>query len=205
VPRKRELYIQRYWREWSKRYAEVRLRLKREEYEILRKLADSRNMTVKAFLLDIVNQIASIEKEKNELMNKLKLYEKDIQLVNQLQKDLFDCRNKLKSMELSVSKCREYEQCCNRYREEYNKCFDAYNMIEQSYVELEKRLREAENRNKMLSEMLEEVMGLLSSSISAICWYEERYVSWRKTDCRQWEDKLSKIKDKMREKLHINI
>jgi len=60
---KKELYIQRYWREWARRHPEVRLRLTREEYEELKKLADKANMTIKAFVLDSIRNILKYKKK----------------------------------------------------------------------------------------------------------------------------------------------
>jgi len=202
VPRRRELYIQRYWREWSKRYAEVRLRLKREEYEVLRKLADSKNMTIKSFILDMINNVVSIEKERNELVKKLKSYEKDIQLVNQLNSELSKCRNSLKVYEdCCREKEKDYRECVS-YLKECNNYVESCKNVEERNKELEKRLKESENRSKILSDNLKEFMDMLDSIIRRLCFYESRCYGYS-TECRQWEKKFENIKDKLREELHI--
>jgi len=201
VVRKKEDAFHRYLRKWYSRHVDIKLWLKREEYEVLKKLADSKNMTVKAFLLDIANQVVSIEKEKNELMNKLKLMEKSSQLVEELKKKLNECN-------VYERCCREkekdYKECIN-YLNEYKNYVESYNVIEQRNKELEKRLRELESRNKVLNDKLVEVVRELSSVINDLCIIDYHFHDYRGPKCKQWKDKFESIKDMLRNELHIYL
>jgi len=198
--KEREDAFHRYLRKWRKEHAYVGLWLKREEYESLKKLADSMNMTIQSFLVSIAKGVIDIGKVKSELESKLKSYEKDIQLIDQLKKDLFNCRNQLKSMELTISKYREYEKRCNEYAEYLKECnsyVESCKNLENNYKELEMRLRGLNSKNRMLSDKLGEVVGMLNSVIERLCYYEEKYVSWYSRECKQWKDKLDKLKEEL--------
>jgi hypothetical protein len=57
--RKKERYIDR----WRKQHKEVRLYLKKEEYEALERLASEHNVTVKDFILKFINDINDAAEE----------------------------------------------------------------------------------------------------------------------------------------------
>jgi len=60
-----ERYTTCYMR-WRKQHKEIRFYLKKEDYEILEKLASKHNMTVKDFVLKLIGNVKTVVKEEYE-------------------------------------------------------------------------------------------------------------------------------------------
>ena len=92
---------------WLLKHKEVRFYLKKEEYELLEKLAAARNMTVKDYVIGVITELVKVGEELKKLEEKardLKIWES---VLNEKQHKLDTWEKELRKKEEELEKMEE--------------------------------------------------------------------------------------------------
>jgi len=99
----------RYYQRWREQHPLFQMYLTKEQYEAIKKLADSQNKTMKEVVLEAISKVVDFEKLRREYESKINVLKKDYESkVNALKREYEAKLDLLKEFIKTIYSCIEY-------------------------------------------------------------------------------------------------